>query len=188
MGSVSIRGGLLYFDFRFDGQRCREYTKLDDTASNRRKMEAVLKKIEGEIALNTFDYARYFPGSTMIARFAELSQQAGVGMAAQAQAFPETPPRSNTPLFRDFVATWKVEKEVEWRHSYKAAVESMLQTHLLPAFGDKPIGDIDRAALLALLLLPAAALVYVVRTLGAEAKVQWVSSGADLVSRVKKAR
>lgn len=147
MGSVSIRGGLLYFDFRFGGQRCREYTKLEDTASNRRKMETVLKKIEGEIALNTFDYARYFPGSAMVARFAELSQQAA-GLA-EIDPTPVVLPRANTPLFRDFVALWKAEKEVEWRHSYRIAVESMLETHLLPAFGDMPIGDIDRAALLA---------------------------------------
>ena len=74
MGSVSARSGLLYFDFRYAGQRCREYTKLEDTAANRRKMETTLKKIESDIALNTFDYARYFPGSAMVARFTELSQ------------------------------------------------------------------------------------------------------------------
>ncbi|WP_428386071.1 Arm DNA-binding domain-containing protein [Nevskia ramosa] len=151
MSSIRSRpeSNKLYFDFHWRGVRCREYSTLESTPANRRKMEAVLKKIEGDIALNTFDYARYFPGSTMIARFAELSQQAAMGMAVRAPAFPEPPPRSNTPLFKDFVTTWKVEKEVEWRHSYKAAVESMLQTHLLPAFGDRPIGDIDRAALLA---------------------------------------
>jgi len=148
MSSIRVRSnGKLFFDFRYRGERCREQTTLPDTAANRRKMEAVLKKIEGEIALNTFDYARYFPGSAMVTRFAELSQQAA-GLA-EISPTPVVPPRANTPLFRDFVVTWKSEKEVEWRHSYRIAVESMLETHLLPAFGDKPIGDIDRAALLA---------------------------------------
>lgn len=137
----------LYFDFHWRGVRCREYSTLDDTAANRRKMEAVLAKIDSDIALNTFDYARYFPGSAMVARFAERARQ------SEAEVAPELPhvthARPNTPLFRDFVVTWKAEKEVEWRHSYRLAVESMLETHLLPAFGDMPIGDIDRAALLA---------------------------------------
>ncbi len=50
MGSVSVRSGLLYFDFRHAGQRCREYTKLEDNAANRRKMETALKKIESVAA------------------------------------------------------------------------------------------------------------------------------------------
>lgn len=146
MSSIRVRSnGKLFFDFRYLGERCREQTTLPDTVANRRKMEGVLKKIEGEIALNTFDYARYFPGSAMVARFAELSRPA----VADIDPMPVTAPRSNTPLFRDFVATWKAEKEVEWRRSYRKAVESMLETHLMPAFGDMPIGDIDRAALLA---------------------------------------
>lgn len=148
MSSIRVRSnGKLFFDFRYLGERCREQTTLPDTAANRRKMEVVLKKIEGEIALNTFDYARYFPGSAMVARFAELSQQAAG--PTEIDPAPVMAPRSNTPLFREFVALWKAEKEVEWRHSYRTAVESMLDTHLMPAFGDMPIGDIDRAALLA---------------------------------------
>lgn len=142
MGSVSARSGLLYFDFRHAGRRCREYTKLEDTAANRRKMETALKKIESDIALNTFDYARYFPHSAMVDRLADRKRQAGESI----ESVVATPP--DTPLFRDFVTTWKSEKEVEWRHSYRLAVASMLETHLLPTFADMPIGAIDRAALL----------------------------------------
>lgn len=142
MGSVSARSGLLYFDFRYAGQRCREYTKLEDTAANRRKMETALKKIESDIALNTFDYARFFPHSAMVDRLANSARQADESNA------PTVAPIPDTPLFRDFVTTWKSEKEVEWRHSYRLAVASMLETHLLPTFADMPIGAIDRAALL----------------------------------------
>lgn len=142
MGSVSARSGLLYFDFRYAGQRCREYTKLEDTAANRRKMETALKKIESDIALNTFDYARYFPNSAMVERLAGNKRQADESVASAVVPTPDT------PLFRDFVTIWKSEKEVEWRHSYRLAVASMLETHLLPAFADTPIGAIDRAALL----------------------------------------
>lgn len=131
---------------------------LDDTAANRRKMEAVLKKIEGEIALNTFDYGRYFPRSAMVQRFAA---KAVADNAAQAAALAPTalavapgavekpaPMIADTPLFRDFVETWRKERQVEWRHSYRLAIQSMLDTHLLPVFGDIPVREIDRAALM----------------------------------------
>lgn len=146
MPSIRVRpeSNKLYFDFHWKGVRCREYSTLDSTPANKRKMEAVLKKIEGEIALNTFDYGRYFPGSPNVIRFAAAS----LGAPSPAEAHQAPPPTPDTPLFRDFVTTWKSEKEVEWRYSYRLAVASMLETHLLPAFADMPIGEIDRAALL----------------------------------------
>ena len=49
VASVNARNNLLFFDFYHQGERCREYTKLTDTAANRRKMESVLKKIEAEL-------------------------------------------------------------------------------------------------------------------------------------------
>ena len=52
MPSIRSRAdnGLLFFDFRFHGDRCREQTLLSDTPANRRKLEKVLDKIEAEIA------------------------------------------------------------------------------------------------------------------------------------------
>ncbi len=146
MPSVRVRpeSNKLYFDFHWKGIRCREYSTLDATPANKRKMEAVLKKIESEIALNTFEYGRYFPGSPNAVRFAAASHDAR--SPADVHQVPQPTPA--TPLFRDFVTTWKSEKEVEWRHSYRLAVDSMLETHLLPAFADTPMGEIDRAALL----------------------------------------
>lgn len=47
--------GLLYFDFRYQGVRCREQTTLRDTTANRRKMEKVLERIEREIVAGTFN-------------------------------------------------------------------------------------------------------------------------------------
>ena len=31
----------LFFDFRWKGHRCREYTSLDDTPANRKKLEKI---------------------------------------------------------------------------------------------------------------------------------------------------
>ncbi len=65
MGSIRSRGksGNLFFDFRYQGKRCREQTLLPDTAENRAKLEAILERIEAEITLGTFNYASYFPNS-----------------------------------------------------------------------------------------------------------------------------
>lgn len=143
MAKVRARpeSGSLYFDFQYQGVRCREYTTLDDSPANRRKVEAVLKKIEGEISLNTFDYARYFPNSPNARRFAAA--------APGASAVVVVPPPPSTPLFKDFAATWVTEKEIEWRLSYRGTIKVILDLHLLPYFGDKPVGEIERGAILA---------------------------------------
>lgn len=65
MGSVrQLTGrGTLFLDFRYCGQRCREYMALPDTPANRKRVEKVLAKIETEIAAGAFDYASTFPTS-----------------------------------------------------------------------------------------------------------------------------
>lgn len=143
MAKVRIRpeSGSLYFDFHFQGVRCREYTTLEDSPANRRKVEAVLKKIEGDISLNIFDYARYFPNSPNARRFASAAPGASAAVVV--------PPPPSTPTFKDFAATWVSEKEIEWRQSYRGTINVILEHHLLPYFGDKPVGEIERGAILA---------------------------------------
>lgn len=71
MGSVRKRedNGLLFVDFRFRGIRCREQTALPDNASNQKKVQKVLDRIEADIAAGTFDYRRYFPMSKNAVKF-----------------------------------------------------------------------------------------------------------------------
>ena len=52
--------GTLFLDFRYAGQRLREYTTLPDTSANRKRLLKVLERIEGEIALGAFDYQKTF--------------------------------------------------------------------------------------------------------------------------------
>ena len=70
MPSIRSRtdNGLLFIDFRYQGQRCREQTLLPDTPTNRKKLEKVLAKIEAEINAGTFVYANYFPNSKALNR------------------------------------------------------------------------------------------------------------------------
>ena len=72
MASIQVRKetNRLIIDFYHRGQRCREQTTLEDAPSNRKKLEKILERIETDIKFGTFDYAKSFPGSKNIAKFA----------------------------------------------------------------------------------------------------------------------
>ena len=138
MGSVRVRSdGRLFFDFRFRGSRCRELTALGDTPTNRRQMEKALARIEADIAAGTFDYGTTFPGSK---RAQDFDRTRGPASSATNRIR-----RSDLPRFGDFSRQWAMERTIEWRHSYAVAVESILKIHLLPAFEDLSLDQIDRA-------------------------------------------
>lgn len=152
MGSIRARkdNGQLFFDFRFQGQRCREQTLLDDTPANRKRLDKALAEIEGEIKAGTFDYAKTFPGSRAHSRpitaapalpAAAVSHHTQLATAAAAAMPAQT--------FRDFTATWLSEHQVEWRRSHIKVLKSTLDGHLLPAFGDRPVNTITKAEILA---------------------------------------
>ena len=154
MGSVRTLAsrGTLFLDFRYRGQRCREYTALTDSPANRKRLQKVMDKIEAEIASGTFDYQATFPGSRVPP---ELAAQ---GPAIAAQTVQTAQPVSVAPLpasgpvlptFRDFTTTWIAEHQIEWRRSHVKVLVSTLQGHLLPAFGDRPVGSISKADVLA---------------------------------------
>ena len=138
MGNIVARPetGKLFFDFRYRNKRCREQTALDDTPANRRKLEGILKKIEAEITLGSFEYARYFPGSSNARKFSEADAPKAMAM------------RYTTPLFSDFADTWFAEMQVQWRRSHSDTVATTLRGHLKPEFGDKEVGSITKAEIL----------------------------------------
>lgn len=148
MGSIRHRSdtGLLFVDFRFQGKRCREQTALTDTPSNRKRLAKVLAKIEEEISLCTFNYRQFFPSSKNAAKFDRVEAldaslttvAAAVEMAGKA-----------TPLFKDFADTWFGEKSIEWRTSHKKTIRDDIDKRLIPRFGDKAVGSITKADILA---------------------------------------
>lgn len=71
VGSVRVRPetDTLYFDFRYRGVRCREFSTLAATRINEQRMQRVLREIEGEISAGTFSYRKYFPNSKRAAMF-----------------------------------------------------------------------------------------------------------------------
>ena len=147
MSSVRKRSdGRLFFDFYYEGARCRELTNLTDSPENRRRMERVLAVIDAEISRGTFDYARTFPASRRAALFPHPRlpvQQVAAGARPATWA-----PQANLPAFAEFAGTWKSEKQVEWRVSYRLCIDSILETHLLPAFGTCRLDAIERGQVL----------------------------------------
>jgi integrase len=142
----------LFFDFRYKGSRCREYTILAETAANRKQLEKVLARIESEIAAGTFVYRQYFPNSKLAARFDGTSTDSVTCMpppsptayhGAPIQGLPHT-----TVLFKDFAETWFSENEVRWRKSYRRTIRDILNAYLLPTFGEKVVSCISKAEIL----------------------------------------
>jgi len=144
MGSIRARkeNGLLIFDFRHQGVRCREQTTLADTADNRRKMEKVLKKIEAEITLGSFIYSTYFPNSPTAAKFCTPKASAASSAAALAAARPAS------PLFKEFAWEWYEENTVRWKRSYKETLKITMNRYLVPEFGEKEAGRITKGEIL----------------------------------------
>lgn len=141
MANVSTRSGLLFFDFRYQGIRCREYTKLADTSANRRRMQSVLDRIEQAIASGKFDYATAFPGSKLAAKFVSHQQAAAVDPMRTGSA-------STAQMFSDFIETWFRDSLPGWRASHAATVRSTIDRHLTPFFGDMQIDAIHKADIL----------------------------------------
>lgn len=144
MASVNARGGKLFFDFRFRGIRCREYTSLTDTPASRRKMEAVLTRIEADIGTGRFEYRNYFPDSRLVARFEPDSGSRKLRQIGS----PTRSGARESELFSSFAERWMSAKKVEWRKSYSDSVEHIMQKHLLPAFSHLPVLAVDRDAVL----------------------------------------
>ncbi|RAS59098.1 integrase [Vibrio diazotrophicus] len=140
MGVVNSRNGKLVLQFRYKGIRCREQTQLLNNKPNRNRLERLLKNIEAEILLDSFDYSKYFPNSSSIKRFIEISQRE----LASKQYF-DSP---NSPRFEEFAKTWLIEKQIEWSKGHLIVVEGTIDKYLNPIFGSKKISAINKAQIL----------------------------------------
>ncbi|WP_309045661.1 Arm DNA-binding domain-containing protein [Marinobacter sediminicola] len=138
MGKIVERPetGKLFFDFRYAGKRCREQTALDNTPANRKKLETILKRLEAEITLGSFEYHKYFPNSPVAQKF---TKQADVQKAREAH---------DTPLFKEFSQDWAGEMKIQWRQSHASTIEGTLKNYLNPYFGEKEVGHITKKDIL----------------------------------------
>lgn len=152
MGSVRERkeSGLLFFDFRYQGLRCREQTLLEANAANRKKAQKLLDRIEREIFEGTFVYANYFPGSKQLAKFKDEPSESRITDTDKLLVVSR--PRTDalrTPNLESFSDLWYSENEVAWRRTHRKTVGDILKKHLKPAFGEVEVGSITKAEIMA---------------------------------------
>lgn len=152
MSKVRVRPetGTLYLDFFYRGVRCREQTTLVDTAENRKKVQALLNRIERDIKQGSFDYAATFPGS---ARAAQFANEPSVPMrAAQNRITPSSTvaavPAPAVPTFEAFWKIWRAEMAPQWRRQHRASVDRIFDKHLVPQFGARCLSDIAKPEVL----------------------------------------
>ena len=153
MGSIRSTDStkLLFIDFRFQGERCREYTALSDSAANRKRLGKVLAQIEGEIAAGKFQYRRHFPYSRMADKFEpanSLSNPTYAGKPSLLEPPTQAQVVTETPKFASFGEEWFAENEVRWRSSYRETVSDILRIHLKPEFGRRMVDQITKADIL----------------------------------------
>jgi integrase len=144
MGSIRARKdtGALFFDFIYKGMRCRELTTLRDSSENRRAMEKMLKKIEAEIVLEQFDYARYFPTSPVLKKIS--ATEAGLLHAGAGEGGKKL----NTPRFKDFSEEWFDENAVRWKRSYREMIRGVMDKYLHPGFGETKVSRVTKGDIL----------------------------------------
>jgi integrase len=148
MGSVRTRkeNGALFFDFRFNGSRCREQTTYPDTPENRARLEKQLQKIEAEVKKGIFSYSRHFPDSKLASK-ADIPEAINLPVkpiAGAVTALPGAQKDSDTPLFSLFANQWFEQLSVEWRRTYRATNRQILDLHLFPVFGAMRVGEITK--------------------------------------------
>jgi len=158
MASIQVRKetGQLIFDFYYKGIRCREQTALTDNDANRKKVNKVLERIEAEIEAGTFEYRRFFPASKIASKFDASETESMINQVSNAKADATSQTHTiatlgvaGTPLIKDLAETWFKEKEVEWRRSHRVTIRSDLDGRILPSWGDKEVGRITKAEILA---------------------------------------
>jgi integrase len=152
MAKVRVRPetGTLQLDFFYRGVRCREQTALPDTAENRKKVQALLNRIQKEIAQGGFDYTMTFPSSPRATQFSgaasvgplvPLLREAGSSLSAINSA--------STPVITDFAEQWFVEMSPQWRRLHRSGVRDILDKNVLPVFGERRIDEVTKSDVLA---------------------------------------
>lgn len=135
MAALRTKNGKFFVDFRVHGVRYKEYLGVPSSDQNKIKLTRLLKRLEAEITLGTFEYERYFPNGKHASRFRAQKERLKNDVAA---------PMS----FEAFAEVWFSEKRVEWRDSYRDINRVTLDKHLLPWFKGKPLDEISKADIL----------------------------------------
>ncbi|WP_240615623.1 site-specific integrase [Alteromonas facilis] len=122
-------------DFRFRNLRCREQTDLTDTPANRKRLQALLDKIQAEILLGQFDYATTFPYSKQLKKLERTAKVIARDII-------------EVPSFDRFANKWFEEQCVQWSNTYTSTVSNIVFGRLSVYFRGLPINEISKEQLL----------------------------------------
>ena len=133
MTTVNVRKetGKLYIDFRHLGVRCREQTAMKDSLTNRRKLKALINKMDASMTLGCFDYAEIFPNSKKAKLFSNVVSNT-----------------ANAKRFDTFSKEWVTEMSPSWRSSYRQTVIYLVDKKLNNKFGGCYLYEISKADIL----------------------------------------
>jgi len=148
VAKVTVRKetGKLVIDFTFRSVRCREQTALDNTPTNKKRVQAVVDELKKAQRAGTFRYEDFFPNSPKAARFTSQTDSAVKSELAIELATRE---QEVGPKFKDFANLWVDEHSIEWRRSHIKSLLSTLNGRLIPTFGEKVVGSITKSDVLA---------------------------------------
>jgi integrase len=135
---VRVKSGNLFFDFTWQGVRCKEYTGLPDTPDNRRRCQHTMRLVDGAIRRGDFDYQAVFPRGSRLHVF-----------------HPDARP-DGLMTFQDYILRWHrlrspfrsdgtVAKDADLHPSTWLHDESTIRRHLIPAFGPLSLRELDVA-------------------------------------------
>ena len=122
-GRVYSRGGKLWVDFHYLGERVRESSGLDDNSANRLQLRKMLDLIVTEIDNGIFEFGKRFPHSKRLEHYTRL----------EGRTFRKEP---GDVLFKDYLEKWWAEMRPGMSESQARDYTSILKTHLLPYFGE----------------------------------------------------
>jgi len=134
MGTITERNGILQFNFRFAGRRFRESAHLAATDANTRKCKKLLARIEEDILRDDFNYISYFPSGSQAAYFAS--------------SHGDKRRKVEDLSFATFAEVWFLEKQIEWRDSYRNTVRTSLDKYIVPHFGGQDMASITKPDIL----------------------------------------
>jgi integrase len=148
VAKVTVRKetGKLVIDFTFRSVRCREQTALDNTPTNKKRVQVVVDELKKAQKAGTFSYEDFFPNSPMAARFTSQTDSSAKSESAIELATSE---QEVGPRFQDFANQWVDEHSIEWRRSHIKSLLSTLNGRLIPYFGEKVVGSITKSDVLA---------------------------------------
>lgn len=133
-GRVYSRGGKLWVDFYYLGQRVREPAGVSDTRANKEFVRKQLDVVVAEIEAGVFEFARRFPHSSKRDVFTQL----------EGKNLRKDP---DTVTFGDYVSRWWEEMRLGMTDNQIRDYTSILQYHLLPYFEQLPFSEFNAVAI-----------------------------------------